>query len=188
MPNCDFYAAGSDFRLILDFVFAQPGWTLVETASRNDQPLRYFTSSEEVYRSYDIDRSGAHLFLYSPEMGGRIIERPIQFRPGAVPGATGRTDSGGWGLIQLYLSAERDGHVGLSHTNHNSEARATAWARTYTGAGPVTAWNWNAVERISRRLNHHIRRSAENRSGSRVILPEAAKRVAAGAVLEANLT
>jgi hypothetical protein len=40
MPNCDFYAAGDDFCSILDFVFAQPGWTLVELASLPDQPLR----------------------------------------------------------------------------------------------------------------------------------------------------
>jgi hypothetical protein len=39
MPNCEFYAAGQDFRSILDFIFGQPDWTLVELASMPDRRI-----------------------------------------------------------------------------------------------------------------------------------------------------
>ena len=187
MPNCDFYATGEDFRSILDFVFAQPGWTLVELASIPDQPLRRFHSTDALLDAHDLERSGALMQLYTPDLGGGIIERPIVFHPGAMGDAKGRTDSEGWGLIQLYLSGERDGRIGLSHTNHNSEARARSLETTYAhGLGPVSAWNWTEVERASRRLNRHIRQTAVGRSGSRVILPQAGARVAQGTGLAPN--
>lgn len=178
MPNCDFYAAGEDFRRILDFVFDQRGWTLVELASLPDEPLRRFGSSDEVLSAYDLDKSDALMQLHAPEMGGSVVERPIVFRPGAMGTAVGRTNAEGWGLIQLFLRATRDGVIGLSHTNHNSQTRARAWAPVaYPHLGAVDGWNWQEVERVSRRLNHQVRRLAVDRSGSRVILPGAAERV-----------
>ncbi|MEA2612820.1 MAG: hypothetical protein QOI52_779 [Chloroflexota bacterium] len=187
MPNCDFYAAGADFHGILEFVFLQPAWTLVELASIPDHPLVGFDSPEDLMDAYDLGRSDVRLQLYAATMGGGIIERHIALNPGAVGDAKGRTDSEGWGLIQLYLSGERDGQIGLSHTNHNSEARARSWEETVRDRlGPVSAWNWTEVARISRRLNHHLRRTAVGRSGSRIILPHAAARVADGAQLAQN--
>jgi hypothetical protein len=187
MPNCDFYAAGDDFRIVLDFVFDQPGWMLVELASMPDQPLRSFESTRAVLDAYDLEQSDALLHLYAPELGGGIFERPITFRPGAVGAAKGRTSSEGWGLIQLYLSGGRDGLIRPSHTNHNSETRARSWEPMYPDLGPVGAWDWPEVSRASGRLNRHIRRSAVQKSGSRVILPEAAARAAQGAELLLNM-
>ncbi len=187
MPNCDFYAAGKDFRSILEFVFEQPGWTLVELASLPDQPLRRFDAADAVLDAYDLTTSDAPLQLYTPANGGAIVERSITFRPGAVGNATGRTESAGWGLIQLYLEPERDGRIGLSHTNHNSEVRARSWEQAFSHElGPISAWNWTEVSRTSRRLNYYIRQSAVRKAGSRVILPEAAARVAQGASLSPN--
>lgn len=182
MPNCDFYAAGDDFRAILDFIFAQPGWLLGERYSVPDQPLRRFHSASEVFEAYDLSDSDAPLFLYTPELGGSITEDRIDFRPGSMGEAKGRWEANGWGLMQLDLEAFRKGQIGASHTNHNSEARARLWEP----GGDIDTWNWPEVTRVSRRLNHHIRRLGVSRSGSRVILPEAAARVAEGAVLAAN--
>jgi hypothetical protein len=131
MPNCDFYAVGQDFRPILDFIFGQPDWTLVELASAPARPLRRFQSSDEMLDAYDLDGTDALMQVYGPTLGGAITERPIVFTRGAMGGAKGRTESAGWGLIQLYLRAGRDGSVGLSHTNHNSEARARSWEASY---------------------------------------------------------
>ena len=184
MPNCDFYAVGGDFRDVLEFVFLQQGWTLVELASLPDHPLRRFDTADAVLEAYDLTTSSAFLQLYTPALGGGIVERPIAFRPGAMGDAKGRIDSAGWGLIQLYLEGERHGRVGLSHTNHNSEARARSWENVYGHElGPVGAWDWGEVIRTSRRLNHHIRRIAASKEGSRLILPEAWARVAGGASL-----
>ncbi len=187
MPNCDFYAAGEDFRGILEFVFAQPGWTLVELASVPDQPLQRFRAADLFLGAHDLARDGALLQLYSTDMGGGIIERHVEFDPGVVGDAKGRTDSTGWGLIQLYLSGELDGRIGKSHTNHNSESRALQWEPIYENElGLVSAWDWTAVARTSRRLNGYIRKMAVDKSGSRVILPHAAARVADGATLAPN--
>ena len=186
MPNCDFYAAGEDIRFILEFVFEQPGWMLIENASEDDMPLRRFYSTAEVLTVYDRAPATALLQLYAPEMRGPIMENRVIYRPGAVPGATGRTDARGWGLIQLYLAVADEQSIGLSHTNHNSEGRARAWEPHYAELGPVDAWDWTAVTRVSRRLNYQIRRAAVGRASGRVILPEAAARVSRGAVLAAN--
>jgi hypothetical protein len=182
MPNCDFYAAGDDFSALLDFIFAQPGWLLGERYSVPDQPLRRFHSTSEVLEAYDLSNSHALLFLYTPELGGSITERRIELRPGSMGAAKGRWEAQGWGLIDFQLEEERDGHIALSHTNHNSEARARRWEP----GGDINSWNWAEVTRTSRRLNHYIRRISVSRSGSRVILPEAATRVAAGALLAPN--
>jgi hypothetical protein len=187
MPNCDFYAAGDDFRSVLEFIFGQPGWTLVELASLPDRPLRRFDAADAVLEAYDLATSSAHLQLYTPTLGGDIVEHAITFRPGAMGEAKGRIVSEGWGLIQLYLEGEREGRVGLSHTNHNSEARARSWEQALLdGLGPVDAWDWSEVTRVSRRLNQHIRRIAASKAGSRPILPEAWARVTGGASLAPN--
>ena len=186
MPNCDFYATGNDFRVVLEFVFAQEGWTLVELASQPDHPLRRFEKLDAVLDAFDLATGTAYLQLYTPALGGSVVERPITFRPGAMGDAKGRIDAAGWGLIQLYLEGERDGRVGLSHTNHNSEARAHSWEAAYRDElGPVSAWDWAEVNRTSRRLNHYLRRIAASKAGSRPILPEAWSRVARGARLTA---
>jgi hypothetical protein len=187
MPNCDFYATGDDFVRILDFLFEQPGWILIESASRNDQPLRRFGSPSEVLGSVDLAIADAHLWLYAPALGGEVVERKVTYRAGAVAGALGRTLAEGWGLIQLDLAAARDGSIRPSHTGHNSQARAHGWEATYLDRlGPVDAWDWLEVVRTSSRLNRFIRGLAMGKSGSRPILPMAATAVAQGAVLAAN--
>jgi hypothetical protein len=187
MPNCDFYAAGKDFRDILDFVFEQQGWTLVELASQPDHRLRRFDSTDAVLEAYDLTTSSAFLQLYTPALGGGIVERSVTFDKGAMGDAKGRVDSAGWGLIQLYLQGERDGRIGLSHSNHNSEARARSWEPAYRDElGTVSAWDWHEINRTSRQLNHHIRRIAVSKEGSRSILREALARVARGASLAPN--
>ena len=187
MPNCDFYAVGQDVRAILDFMFDQPGWLLIEHASRGDMPLRRFHSTEDVLTAFDLERATAHLHLYTPEMRGAIMEQRVVYQPGAVPGPTGRTDAGGWGLIQFYLAPADEQSIGVSHTNHNSEARARAWEPIGADRlGPVDAWDWQAVTRVSRRLNYQIRKLAVGRSSGRAILPEAAALVSRGALLARN--
>ena len=81
MPNCDFYATGVDFAPILDFIFDQPGWILIESASRPDMPLRRFSSRLQIEEAFDIDMDGAVLDLYSPSMKAVAV---VTFPPPAV--------------------------------------------------------------------------------------------------------
>jgi hypothetical protein len=157
MPNSDFYAVGVDFGAVLDFIFEQPGWILVESSSRPDMPLQRFSSTAAVLRAVDPNSHDVSFELYSPAMGGGIVEHAVRFTPGAVTEKAGRMDARGWGLIQLHLRSSRGGPIRPCNTGHNSERRARAWEVTYLAElGSVSQWNWREVERISRRLNSYI--------------------------------
>jgi hypothetical protein len=174
MPNCDFYAMAPDLVEVLDFVFAQPGWRLVELASQHDRPLRTFHATREVldgFPTFSELSTALHFQLYSEAMGGQVTSKRITFNPGAVPGATFRHDSKGWGLIQLYFGQLRAGRLSNCHTNHNSERRARNWEPTYPLLGPVDGWNWKEVTRTSSRLNRFLRRRAAGKLHSRPVLP-----------------
>lgn len=99
--------------------------------------------------------------------------RRYELNPGALGDATFRFACEGWGLIQLFLRTPRDGQLPVSHTNHNSAARARAWAPTYPELGDPDLWDWRQVARASRRLNRHIQGLAVAKDGSRPVLPAA---------------
>jgi hypothetical protein len=186
MPNCDFYALEGDLVEVLDFVFAQPGWSLVELASQHDRALRTFHATREVvdaFPTFSTLSASLHFNLYAEAMKGRVISRRIDFAPGAVPGATFRYDSEGWGLIQLYFGRLQDGRLSSSHTNHNSEVRARKWEPTFADRpDPVDAWNWSEVARASGRLNRFLRGAAAGKMHSRPVLRAAWEAQSRGAV------
>jgi hypothetical protein len=190
VPNCDFYAVESDFALVLDFIFDQPGWTLTEAFSRHDLPVRRFPTTGDVLRACSSASGDMTLLLHAPSMGGEITERWIAFKPGAAPGATGRTDADGWGAIRLTLARLHDQQVRPSNANHRSERRAIRWEAPYLEElGPVDVWDWREVNRLSGRLNRFIRGVAVGKSPavpSRVILPGAAAAVDNGFELALN--
>lgn len=173
MPNLDFYALGDDYRLVFDFIFAQPGWNLREMYSRLEQPIRVFTSTAEILAATDPDAKAEHFALWSPQMGAAVEERRIDFDAATVAkyNATHRFEATGWGLIQLYTTRPTARGLGASHTNHNSEKRAQAWEPVANQA--VTPWDFTEVKRISSRLNRYIARISTDKIGSRPILPAA---------------
>jgi hypothetical protein len=120
-------------------------------------------------------------------MRGRIVKHRINFKSGSVAASRFRYDAEGWGLVQLYFGIMRDGRLSPSHTNHNSQKRARNWESLYKRLGPVDAWNWSEVSRVSGRLNRFIKSLATGRQGSRPILPVAQEGVArAGIELALN--
>lgn len=174
MPNCDFYALPPDSEAILDFVFSNPGWRLLEAYSEPDQELRTFTSIGDVTLAFDLTCQHTHLMLYAPEMRGHVAAKRIDLKPGALGSATFRYSLDGWGLIQLLFEAPRKNELAASHTNHNSQKRAERWAPTYPeNARYVAEWDWAAVTRVSSRLVRHIRRLGASKVGSRPVLPAA---------------
>lgn len=174
MPNCDFYAVGLDHRVILDFVFSNPGWVLYESYSRPDQATRRFTSTDEILPNGVNLTESLQLQLYSPTMGGQPEQVRISLNPGAIPGASFRYRTAGWGLIQLLLESPRDKVLKASHTNHFSSKGAERWApiRDNEPNKPGT-WNWSEVRRISGRLVRFIKKCGVAKNGSRMVLPGA---------------
>jgi hypothetical protein len=186
MPNCDFYAADTDFSEVLEFVFTRCECQVFESYSPFDTQLVEFGSASEVMLRYPVGKCGGTapsvlLSLVPPSGRGLVATRRIDLKPGSVPGASFRHTLDGWGMISLQLGGVGPKGLVHSHTNHNSEARARAWAHTHPELPPVEKWDWAEVAAISSRLNAHIRkRLAVSKLESRVVLREASKHLNSG--------
>lgn len=180
MPNCDFYAAGTDHQTVLDFLLKHGECDIYELGSRFEQPLRQFRHLSEFEEHFAITdwRIGSTvtilLQLYPHGAGGRFIARRVTLSPESCNGATFRYSAEGWGLIQLYLEPPREGDLHNSHTNHNSAKRAAAWSDTVNYLGSPSDWDWARVSSFSGRLNRFIRSLAVAKQRALSILPHAA--------------
>jgi hypothetical protein len=175
MPNLDFYAADDDRIAVLDAVFDLGLFRVFEAYSEPDRGLREFHAPEAV----PDGPSGRHLELYALGSGPRAHGPAHDLHPGALGAATFRYSCEGWGLIQLHF----EGVVGeqelrWSHTNHNTEKRASKWAGASPELGDPALWNWAAVTSASGMLNRVIRRMAVSKIGSHPVLPQAGQLIA----------
>lgn len=155
MPNCDFYAAGSDFGDVLEYVFTRSECQVFETYSPIGDELAEFTSFGQIAARYPVGTTrhtapSVLLSLVAPGARRLVTKRRIDLEPGSM-----RYTLEGWGIIHLHLGG--------------------AWAPAAPHLAPVEAWNWKEVAGISNRFNAHIRRLAVSKSGSRPVLPAASK-------------
>ncbi|MBB5858323.1 hypothetical protein ACFQ05_22135 [Amycolatopsis umgeniensis] len=172
MPNLDFYAVDDDWSSVLETVFDLGLFRVFESDSELDRELREFHTAAEV----PDGRPGRSLALFAVGSGPGPVPTRIDFLPGVHPDATFRYCCEGWGLIQLYHAvAVGAQELRWSHTNHNTEKRAAAWAATLPRLGDPDEWNWPAVTSASGRLNRAIRRMAVSKIGSHPVLPNAAR-------------
>jgi hypothetical protein len=172
VPHLAFYATSDDVAPIMAFVLDE--CRVFESYSMPDLPLRNLASPLEVRDVFDQrGADGLGLMLYSPSMKGELIVERFELKPGAIPGRSWRERISGWGLIQMELIGLRDARLRPSFTNHNTESRARAWEQTYPQLPPVTAWDFDEVTRISKRINRHIASIGVRKDGPRPILPGA---------------
>ena len=175
MPNLDFYAAGDDWSAVVETGFDLGWFRVFESDSELDRELREFHTATEV----PDNRQGRHLALFVIGSGPDPVERRIDLLPGVHPDATFRYCCEGWGLIQLdHGGATGTQELRWSHTNHNTEKRASAWSATLSRLGDPADWDWAAVTSASGRLNRAIRRMAVSKIGSHPVLPHAARFIA----------
>lgn len=172
MPNCDFYATEQDHLEILEWLFADNKVEIYEAYSKFEEPLNSFSTPDGVVASSEYGL--ANLALYLLGSGPRPIPTKIQLDPKACSGATYRFSLEGWGLIQLHLCSPINNELRNSHTNHNSEKRAAAWAQTIPELGTSTVWDFKSISSYSSRLNRRIKSMGIGAVGSRSILPGAA--------------
>lgn len=185
MPHLAFFATAEDATPIMRFVLAE--CHVFESFSAPDSPLRQVTNPLEVQNALDkADVAVLGLMLYAPSMGGEFSIQRLELKPGAIPGKSWQEQITGWGMIQLQFSAVRDRKLRPSFTNHNSANRAQRWANIYPHLPSVDAWNFREVVRISRRINGYISGLANQKDGSRPVLPSANAMAARGDIILAS--
>jgi hypothetical protein len=189
VPNCDFYATPEDHKPFLDWLFAEGACVVHELESAFDQQLQQFASTAEILAQFERRYTNGkpwhtvYLQLYVLGTGPPFVPRRIALDPGACDGATFKYRAEGWGLVQLYLAAARDGQLHNSHTNHNSQLRAEKWAQAESAQPGPDAWDFAKVNAFSSRLNRQIKKHAAAKIGSRAVLPGALKEWEAGVSL-----
>ncbi len=181
MPHLSFYAGASDIAPIVEYLLLEAKCTVYEAHSAPDTALRVFVTTASVVAAFGDGSRGMELAVYARTMKGAPLIERFELSPNAALGKW-RESISGWGLIQLQFGGIRDGKLAASDTNHNSEARARAWESTSPELGPVEAWDFHEVARISRRLNRYIARLACRKEGPRVVLPGAQALLDAGRV------
>lgn len=181
MPNCDFYAAGDDFHLLVDFVLRETSCRVFELSSRPNKRVREFRSADALVA---LQRRGVLwpplLVLWPVSANASVRFRRVNVAAQGRRGAWWREEPEGWGLIQLYLVGPRGRSLSPSHTNHDTAARAGRWRSTYPELEAPSSWDFGAVTRESSRLNRFIRAQAVAKLGSRPVLPGAAALFEAG--------
>lgn len=189
MPNCDFYATLEDHEQLLQWLFDGAACKVFELSSGFEQPLKEFRSTSEVLSQFDRTYTTGekwhtvHLQLHILGASPPFAPRRIHLDPNACDGATFRYVAEGWGLVQLYLGAVTARGLNNSHTNHNSQKRAEAWAPTIPTMQEVGLWDFKKITSFSSRLNRQVKKLSLAKIGSSPILPGALKLWQEGAAL-----
>jgi hypothetical protein len=186
MPNCDFYAAGDDHRLIIEFVLAETSCRIFELSSEANKKLREFRSFAELQSTKRNASWPSLLNLWPVSSNPKVKIEKQKFAATKTHPAWTREALQGWGTIQLYLESPREGGLRPSHTNHNSKKRAEKWAPIYPEGTSTGEWDFDAVNRESGRINRCIRRLAVGKIRSRVVLPGAQALFEAGTEFRLN--
>lgn len=154
--NLSFFAAQSDQRAILDFIFSATDVRVFEVYSDCGADLREFHSTDDIASAFalgvDVDGSGYAniLGLWSPSgMHEPVVER-IELRPPTREGHAFRYQIGGAGLMRLDFGGVCGRVVTMSHFGHQSQTRAKKW-------GIDDGVNWKKIKSIANRIVYHIR-------------------------------
>jgi hypothetical protein len=141
--------------------------------------LQRFYSASEILAQFDRCHAtgekwtSVHLKLYVLEAGPSFTPRRVSLNPKSCDGATFRYAAEGWGLVQLYLCAPARNGIEVSHTNHNTQKRAEAWAPVIRDQSDVGSWDFKRITAFSSRLNRQIRKRSVGKLRSRAVLPGA---------------
>jgi len=74
---------------------------------------------------------------------------------------------------RFYLGGPTRHSLENSHTNHNTQKRAEAWAPAIENSPDVDSWDFKKITAFSSRLNREIRKRSVGKLASRVVLPGA---------------
>lgn len=181
MPNCNFYAADKDFKMILDLIFNELKCNVYQKYSEPDAELVQFHNSEEVIKYYQLNSfssqlgKSATLMLWPVEASDNFVITKQVVTSRKFKGTT-RHRAEGWGLIQLELKGNSAKGLNVCQTNNSSEKRAKAWeSKSQEDLGLVEEWKWDVVVRTAKKLNDYIFNKSKKKVGSVAVMPNAEK-------------
>jgi hypothetical protein len=185
--NLNFFAAETDQRALLDFLFASTDVRVFESYSEPDADLREFRSTDDLASAFPIglDPHGngyaVTLFLCSPSVVRKPTIRRFALDPAKCGGATFRHKIEGPALMRLYLG----GVCGRAITTSNFGRTSSLWAERQGSKGI----DWEAFKTLSNRIKYHIRgRLAIGKAvPGCAVLPEAMKLAMAGYALKQTI-
>jgi hypothetical protein len=157
VANLNFFAAASDQRALLEFLFTSTNARVFESYSELGQELQEFRSVAELSAAFPTgeDKHGnGHailLQLWSPSVMNQLEIRRIALQPEHCNGHTYRYAIEGGALIQLYFGGVHEKVLTKSHFGHNSEIRARTW-------GVDRGINWNELKTLSNKIQYHRRK------------------------------
>ena len=182
--NLDFFAAETDQRAVLDFLFSATDVRVFESYSGYDAELREFRSTLELATAFpsgtDAHGNGdaVALRLWSPSVMRELTIERFALDPARCKGHTFRHCISGGGLMQLYLGGVCERAVTRSHFGHWSQVRAQAWDAD-------EGINWEAFKTLSNRIQYHVRkRLAAGRVPGMPVLAQALELARAGYALK----
>jgi hypothetical protein len=191
MANLDFYGTLEDHEALLADVFQQGDLRVFESYSALERDLREFTEARQVLdelRKSERPNQTVLLQLWAPAASQMVEIKRLDV---SVPKDGYRHRLAGWGLMQLYLSKETDIEIHLSHFGHfnrrGAENRSAPSSSPPTHPGTAADWDWEHLQRISRRIQYGIRnRLSALKVRSRPVLHGAARLMQRGHSLVAN--
>jgi hypothetical protein len=187
VASLGFFAGPADAADVLAFAIGELGCQIYDAHSPLDQRARQFDDVAALNEAFprgliaDSLEAAVMLTLWAPSTGGAPVVERITLK---LKGHSFREIVSGWGAMRLNLGVlDKDNRtLESSWFAHNSEKRALAWEDTSGDKlGPVSAWDWDELERISRKMRYHLRqRLGITKLGSAPVLPEAAALQAQG--------
>ncbi|WP_147277164.1 hypothetical protein [Runella aurantiaca] len=182
----DFFANKTDILEILDFLFNETDLQVYDLGSPFGKEICEYKTFKEISSKFDfgIDQFGTTFQLWTPRHGGKPVFRRIVLDPKRCDGHTFRYATEGWGLIQLYFGGLKNEILKRSHIGHFNESRALKNESSTTVYGKVSDWDWQEIQRTSRKLKYQLQnKMAIRKIGSFGVLPGADKLENQGIIL-----
>ena len=186
--NLNFFAAETDQRALLDYLFASTDVRVFESYSEFDADLREFRSTDDLASAFPIgldphgNGAAVLLFLWSPSVLREPTIERFALDPAKCGGATFRYTIEGAELMRLFLG----GVCGQTITPSNFGRTSSLWAERQGRKGT----DWEAFKKISNGITNHVRKRLAVGSAkyaklsARPVLPEAMKLAMAGYALK----
>jgi hypothetical protein len=175
MANLDFYGLKSDLHKLLAFIYDETDIIIFELSSEFDSEIRRFSSLRALESVYDVGQvsKGQICFqLWSASVTKEPAPRKINLK---MKEHSFRYSIEGAGLIQLYLGGLKENIISETHYGHWNQAGAEERCVL-----PTKDCDWEALKKLSGRLQRFIRGLAVAKINSRVILPEAFSEIGNG--------